>query len=285
MATIDYAFRNRWEAPRRIANADEYHKEAAAVFERVAALSNRTLKPDEIRRVVRRRTWTFIVYNRPKPYEVLLAHQQGAPSAIGTKMDFDEANTELSREELAAVLPRLRGLPVLLEHHDMRQRQTIPDAGYAVGRITDARQDAEGTVYVDLRLFDDERGHEAAYSILSGFTRDVSLQHERAWPRGHVRESRDEMRRNITPIEVSLTGMGRRPETKLVGWHDAPRDEPLQGRSELFDVDAALEANRVRASQTASTSTEAATHRRWTGICISVRSSQTGECCARVRKK
>jgi hypothetical protein len=113
--------------------------------------------------------------------------------------------SELSREELAALLPHFHNLPLLLNHQGNNTNDVSTFYGNKrepAGVVLEAYWHSEGLVNV-VRLYDSITGMAAATSIASGNMRCVSLFHVSIGDRIQLRE-------------ISLCLMGKRPGARLL---------------------------------------------------------------------
>ena len=97
---------------------------------------------------------------------------------------------EISQQQLQVMFEKMKGLPLCTEHNDS-----------AIGTVTRAYFDVEGSAMVDFELFDNEIGASAAELIGQNIMRGLSLKHNRL---------------TNEPLEVSLCYQGARPNTWIV---------------------------------------------------------------------
>ena len=150
---------------------------------------------------------------------------------------------ELSKEEFQKFLPGLKHIPVLFKHWDNLDDGDSPLAHYqrrTLGEVTEAYMDQEGTVYVELRPYNDVWGEWMVLNIEGGHAFGLSLQHRRdpktgmcvcmLIPHMHTKTG------YILFIEVSLCYVGRRDGTGVLRTFESLDKElpPLPGRAVPF---------------------------------------------------
>ena len=201
----------------------------------------------------------FRIYDRP------LSHLELETKRWDPRLTHDENlffQLELSREELARLLPKLRGRPTFYEHMDnhpdyeplpMMHRYGIKRESW--GYIVRAEQDGTtGSVYVYVKAFDTLGGQSMASKLKqrSGI-KGCSLQH-----------TRDMIQNQVWANEVSSCREGKRPKTFYLGTATLGREEDLNppptptfssevqgfdGKADLNDLPYVLKRSAVFASR------------------------------------